>query len=62
VDLPDGARIDEKTGRFTWTPNVRQVGSHRFQVIATDQYGAAASQDFEIRVVEINESETENNQ
>lgn len=60
VDLPGGARIDEKSGRFTWSPNVRQVGTHTFQVIATDQYGAAASQDFEIRVIEINESEQEN--
>lgn len=59
VDLPDGAMINEKTGLFTWTPNVRQVGSHSFQVIATDQYGAAASQDYEIRVVEIDESNSD---
>jgi hypothetical protein len=59
VDLPDGARINEKNGRFTWTPNIRQVGSHTFQVIATDQFGAAASQDFEIRVVEIEESNSD---
>jgi len=62
VDLPDGARIDEKSGRFTWSPNVRQVGTHSFQVIATDQYGAAASQDFEIRVEEIEETESDNEQ
>ncbi len=59
VDLPSGARINEKSGRFTWTPNIRQVGSHTFQVIATDQFGAAASQDFEIRVVEIEESNSD---
>lgn len=59
VDLPNGARINEKSGRFTWSPNIRQVGSHTFQVIATDQFGAAASQDFEIRVIEIEESNSE---
>jgi len=59
VDLPSGARINEKSGRFAWNPNIRQVGEHTFQVIATDQFGAAASQDFEIRVVEIEESNSD---
>lgn len=53
VDMPDGASIDEATGVFTWTPTIRQVGNHTFQVIATDQFGAAASQDFEMKVIEI---------
>lgn len=57
VDMPSGARLNEKSGLFTWTPNIRQVGAHRFQVVATDQYGAAASQDFEIRVVEITDDD-----
>lgn len=59
VDMPEGARLNESSGQFSWTPNIRQVGKHTFQVIATDQFGAAASQDFEIQVVEINEEETE---
>lgn len=58
VDLPSGANLNERTGLFRWTPNIRQVGTYSFQVIATDQYGAAASQDFELRVIEI---ETEQN-
>jgi hypothetical protein len=58
VDMPDGSRLNEKTGLFTWNPNIRQVGTHRFQVVATDQYGAAASQNFEITVVEISEGES----
>lgn len=53
VDLPEGSRLDERTGLFRWTPSLRQVGTTRFQVIATDQFGSAASQDIEIRVVEI---------
>lgn len=53
VDMPDGAQINERTGLFTWTPDIRQVGEHSFRVIATDQYGAAASQDYTINVVEL---------
>lgn len=53
VDMPDGAHINEQTGRFTWEPTERQVGEHTFRVIATDQYGAAASQDYTINVVEL---------
>lgn len=59
VDMPSGARLNERTGLFSWTPNIRQVGTHEFQVIATDQYGAAASQDYEIRVVEMSGGETD---
>jgi hypothetical protein len=55
VDMPDGAEINERTGEFTWTPHIRQVGSHRFQIIATDQFGAASSQNFTINVIEIDE-------
>lgn len=55
VDMPEGARLNEQTGLFTWNPTIRQVGTHRFEVVATDQYGAAASQNIEIRVVEISE-------
>jgi hypothetical protein len=53
VDMPSGASIDEATGVFTWSPTIRQVGKHTFRVIATDQFGAAASQDFEMNVIEI---------
>lgn len=57
VDLPSGASLNEQTGVFTWTPTIRQVGTHTFRVIATDQFGAAASQEFELRVVEVEEEE-----
>jgi hypothetical protein len=52
VDMPDGASLNEKTGEFKWTPNIRQVGEFEFQVIATDQFGAATSRDIEIKVIE----------
>lgn len=52
VNLPEGASIDEKTGRFTWTPTARQTGQNQFRIIATDQYGAANSVDVTINVVE----------
>ncbi|MFU8811983.1 MAG: Ig domain-containing protein [Balneolaceae bacterium] len=57
VDLPSGATLNERTGQFRWTPNIRQVGQHRFQVIATDQFGAAASQEYSLRVVEVEQAE-----
>ena len=57
VDMPAGAEINERTGEFSWIPNIRQTGSHQFQVIATDQFGAAASQNFTINVIEIDEGE-----
>lgn len=59
VDLPNGAEIEEQTGLFRWTPSIRQVGEHRFQVIATDQYGAAASQNYVMNVIELNQEELE---
>jgi hypothetical protein len=57
VDMPDGASLDERTGEFSWTPTVRQTGEHTFQVIATDQFGAANSADVTIRVIETDREE-----
>lgn len=57
VDLPDGATLSEKTGTFTWTPEVRQTGKNSFKVIATDQYGAASSVEITLRVIEAKRGE-----
>lgn len=57
VDMPSGANLNEQTGEFTWTPTVRQVGEHEFRVIATDQFGAASSQNYTLNIIEINEEE-----
>ena len=53
VDLPDGASLDEQSGRFRWTPSRRQTGEHEFQVIATDQYGAASSLNVTVQVIDL---------
>jgi len=53
VDLPEGANINEETGLFSWTPNPRQVGDFTFRVIASDQLGAASSQDITLTVLDI---------
>lgn len=53
VDLPEGATINEETGVFSWTPSARQTGSFTFRVIATDELGAAASQDVSLTVLDI---------
>lgn len=57
VDLPDGASISERTGMFSWTPDRRQAGIHNFQIIATDQYGAAAALPLNITVRNITREE-----
>ncbi len=53
VDLPEGASIDEETGMFTWTPTSRQTGEFTFRVIASDELGAASSQDIKLNVLDI---------
>lgn len=53
VDLPEGARLDEQSGLFSWTPNERQVGKNDFRIIATDKLGAAASIDVSLTVLDI---------
>jgi hypothetical protein len=53
VDLPAGARLDERSGEMVWTPSRRQAGEHEFRVIATDQYGAAASMSVNVNVLEL---------
>lgn len=62
VDMPNGAEIEERTGIFRWTPTIRQVGEHRFQVIATDQFGAAASQNYVLNVIELTQGDLEEDQ
>ncbi|TNE74626.1 cadherin repeat domain-containing protein [bacterium] len=56
VDMPSGAHLEEKTGVLTWTPNLEQVGKHDFRVIATDQYGTAASMDVSLTVIDVKRS------
>ncbi len=53
VDLPTGSKIEENTGLFIWTPGEKHEGEHNFKVIATDEYGAAASIDVTLRVLDI---------
>lgn len=53
VDLPEGASINEESGIFNWTPTARQAGTFTFRVIATDELGAAASQDVSLTVLDI---------
>lgn len=53
VDLPEGAKLNEETGMFSWKPSAKQVGEFTFRVIATDQLGAASSQDITLTVLDI---------
>jgi hypothetical protein len=58
VDLPEGASISERTGMFMWTPDRRQVGNHQFQIIATDQFGAASALPVSITVRNISRDDS----
>lgn len=57
VDLPESSSLNEQTGEFRWTPSRRQIGEHKFQIIATDQFGAASSANMTIQVIETNREE-----
>lgn len=61
VDLPDGASLNENTGVISWIPSRRQEGTHELQVVATDQFGAAASQTITIRVITMGGDSEEQN-
>lgn len=52
-DLPKGAILNPTKGEVTWTPEIDQVGSHSFQVIASDQYGASSLQTIRVQVVDL---------
>ncbi|MCH8566822.1 MAG: Ig domain-containing protein [Balneolales bacterium] len=53
MDLPEGASINEFTGELNWVPTRRQTGEHQFQVIATDQFGAASSITITVNVMQL---------
>ena len=53
VDLPEGAQMDEKTGLLEWTPKEKDLGKHRFKIIATDALGAASSVEVELQVIDL---------
>ena len=53
LDMPEGASIEEMSGMFRWTPELKQIGVHNFQIIGTDQYGAASAIELQITVEEV---------
>lgn len=59
LDMPQGSFVNEKTGEFTWTPTLQQVGEHQFRMIATDQFGVAASLDVKMNVIEVRKENNE---
>jgi len=50
VGAPDGVSIHADTGVMTWTPLQGQVGTHNFQVVATDVAGNSTPQEISIEV------------
>ncbi len=53
--LPSGARFDQATGTFTWTPNLNQAGTYRIRVTATDGAGSR-SEDVLVTVTNKNQA------
>lgn len=50
IDLPAGSTLSERTGQFNWTPDMRQIGVHRFTLRATDALGVPAEMMIQITV------------
>lgn len=52
--VPQGARLDEFSGAFTWTPHYEQAGTYTVVFTATDPGGLSDSMDMEIRIDNVN--------
>ncbi len=55
--FPDGMIIDEETGEITWTPQENQEGAHAVAVRVTDNFGGEDTQEFNIRVQGVPDSD-----
>jgi hypothetical protein len=49
--LPEGAKYDEATETFTWTPNVGQAGEYYVEFTAKDVAGAKSSKNIKITIL-----------
>ncbi|MER9397476.1 Ig-like domain-containing protein [Mesorhizobium sp. M0615] len=52
--LPQGARFDRKTGKFTWTPGYSQAGDYTIRFGATDPSGALSTLDVQVAIADTN--------
>ncbi len=48
---PAGMTLDASTGELNWTPTEGQVGTHVIRIVATDENGAQATQEFSLEVL-----------
>ncbi|MEO1005448.1 MAG: tandem-95 repeat protein, partial [Cyanobacteria bacterium J06638_38] len=52
--LPQGARLDSRTGEFKWKPNYGQAGDYKFEFAVTDSNGSQDTKEVEIVVANVN--------
>ncbi|MDP8240176.1 MAG: putative Ig domain-containing protein [Candidatus Hatepunaea meridiana] len=50
LNLPEGAELNQKTGRFSWTPNKSQIGDFIITFTVNDAEGHTNSIDFKVTV------------
>lgn len=50
VSAPSGMTIDDSFGKITWQATEEHKGTHAVEILATDLYGGAARQQFELTV------------
>ena len=53
-ELPQGARLDTRTGEFKWKPNYGQAGDYQLEFAVTDSNGSVDTKQVEIVVANVN--------
>jgi len=56
--MPSGARFDNYTGQFSWTPGYEQAGTHSLTLAVYDPEGLSDTAQVELRIANVNRAPT----